>query len=112
MYARMGPSCGLETSLPTSSWLFLQNEQRSTSFRLRLPAMLPSMPRVDEVKALKLGAKSVCGGPQGAGPLLFFVVSEDRVADYDALVADVGAAGKLRRIGNERIYLVFGFAAK
>jgi hypothetical protein len=49
---------------------------------------------------------------RGSELTLFFVVSEDRIADNDALVADVGAAGKLRWIGNERIYVVFGFAAK
>jgi hypothetical protein len=57
-------------------------------------------------------AKSACGGSKGVGRLCFPVLFQDRDAHFDALVADIHAAGTLGRIGNECVYLVLGFAAK
>jgi hypothetical protein len=55
--------------------------------------------------------KPVCGLPCGSR-LCFLVLCQHRVANDDALIADTHAARILRRIFDERVYLVLRFAAK
>ena len=57
-------------------------------------------------------SQSVHRGPKNLWRLLSSVVYQDPVTDLDAFITDVHPPGSIRRIRDECIYLVLGFAAK